>query len=550
MQRLVRAASWCLPAAASACGALYSASLSASPPPPLALPLQPPPSLPSLPPPPPPSPPPPPDWQTRTLLAGLRAILGEDAVLSSPEDTAAYARDAHSYHAGPPPTAVARAGCSAHVTGVVRLCGALGVPLVARGGGTSLEGHTTPPASGRSVVLDLSRLDRVLAVRPGDMDATAQAGVTWGALNAAAAPHGLMFAVDPGPGACLGGMVATGCSGTNAARYGVMRANTLSLRAVAADGGELVTGGRARKSSAGYDLTSLLHASEGTLGIVTEVTVRLHPLPAALGVAAASFESVRAACAAVGDALRAGLPLAAAELLDEAMVATLNEQRAAGLPRAPTVLFKLSGSAPAVAADAAALRAIVCGAGSAGSAGGGGGGGGVSACAPGGARNWVFSSDARRGAELWEARKVALWAAAEAEPGRVLATTDVCVPLSALPELLAAMEAQVAAGPLAARVRAVAHAADGNAHHFIAYDQHSPEEVAEARRLQAALVAAALALDGTCTGEHGVGVGKVRFLRDEFSPRTLQAMRDIKRALDPQGLLNPGKKLPSEEGRA
>ena len=459
------------------------------------------------------------------LARVLRASLsgGAGAVETDAAELEAFGRDLYSHHSGPPPQLVAFPRSAADVQCVVRECARLGVPLVPRGAGTSLEGHVTTPLGG--CVLDVTRMDAVLAVRPDDLDATVQAGVRWQELNAQLAPLGLFFPVDPGPGACVGGMVGTGCSGTNAMRHGAMRANVLSLEAVLADGSLVRTASRARKSSAGYDLTGLLTGSEGTLAVVTEATLRLQPLPAAAAVAVSSFPSVRAATACAAALLRAGAPLAALELLDAPMVGVVNAQSGFAYPRQPLLLLKLAGPSEArVAEDARRVEAV--------------------AAAHGGSA-FDFSADAAGRERLWEARKVALWSAGAAHPGKKIATTDVCVPLSRLPDLMADFEAEARGSPLP--VYAVAHAGDGNAHHFIVFDPEAPAEVREARRLNSLLVRRAIALDGTCTGEHGTGVGKLQYLREELGEGNLRVMRAIKRALDPQGLLNAGKKVPPEE---
>jgi D-lactate dehydrogenase (cytochrome) len=407
------------------------------------------------------------------LVAALVAVVGADAVLTAPEEVAHYGRDEHGHHSGPPPDAVAFPSSTGDVSALVAACAARGVPIIPRGAGTSLEGHTTTPRGG--VVLDLTRMDAVLAVRPEDLDATVQPGVPWQSLNAALAPHGLFFPMDPGPGACIGGMVGTGCSGTNAVRYGAMKANVLSLTVVLADGRVVKTSSRARKSVAGFDLTSLFTGSEGTLGIVTEATLRLAVLPEATAVAVAAFPSIRAASAATAAAVRSGVVLGAVELLDGPMVAAVNAQSGFDYAPMPHLFFKFSGSPAKVADDAARVEAV--------------------AAAHGGSA-FAWTLDGAGQARLWEARKVALWSAAAMDPTARIATTDVCVPLSRLPDLMAAMEGAAAASPL--KVYAVAHAGDGNAHHFIAFHPDVPAEVAEAARLNAFLVRTAISMDGTC----------------------------------------------------
>ena len=382
-------------------------------------------------------------------------------------------------------------------------------------------------------------MDAVLAVRPADLDATVQAGVTWDGFNRSILPLGLFFAVDPGPGATLGGMVGTGASGTNALRYGAMKANVLGVTAVLADGSIVKTTGasRARKTAAGYDLTSLLVGSEGTLGIITELHVRLAHVPRASAVATVSFPTVEAACACAAALGAAGIPVAAVELLDAAAVAAVIAAAPSahsvellsgseGAAATPLLLLKFSGGTKAsVAADAEAAAT-------------------VAAASGGGAFRWA--SDAEGQAMLWSARKEALWAVqALASPnGRVVATTDVCVPLSALPVLMSRVSAKASACGLP--VAALGHVGDGNVHHLISFNRNDPVESAAAAALHDALVGAALELGGTCTGEHGIGAGKVQYMEAELGGDfgALQLMRRIKNALDPNGILNPGKKIP------
>jgi D-lactate dehydrogenase (cytochrome) len=314
----------------------------------------------------------------------LRAVLPADAVMAAPDEVSDYGTDAYSWHGGPPPDVVLLPRSTAEVAAAVRVCAAHGAPMIPRGAGTSLEGHTTAPF--RGVCFDLSRMDEVVAVRPGDLDATVQAGVVWGNLNEALAPHGLFFAMDPGPGATIGGMAGTGCSGTNAVRYGTMKANVLSLTVVLADGSVVKTASRARKSSAGYDLTSLFIGSEGTLGIVTEATVRLSNVPAQTAVAVAAFPTIRAASSAVTESMTAGVSLGAVELLDAKMVHAVNTQSGFDYPRVPHLLFKFTGSPAKVADDAAAVAAIA---------------------ARHGGTAFQWTRDKAGQARLWEARKVA-----------------------------------------------------------------------------------------------------------------------------------------------
>ncbi len=453
------------------------------------------------------------------LVSALRSAVGDAALVETdPNVLQTYGHDAWSYHSGPPPDAVVFPSSTEQVASAVKTCAARGVPIIPRGSGTSLEGHTTTPY--RGVVIDLSHMTS-LHVRPDDMDCTVGAGVVWQRLNESLSPHGLFFPMDPGPGASIGGMVGTGCSGTNAVRYGTMKAHVLSLTVVLPDGSVIKTGRRAKKTSAPFDLTSLFVGSEGTLGIVTEATLRLSPVPESTAVAVASFPSIRAASDAVARIVRAGVQVGAVELLDEPMIRAVNAQSGFDYAPAPHLFFKFTGTHGKVEDDAARVQSIV---------------------ADKGGSRFVWAADPKERERLWEARKVALWSAAAMDTTRKIATTDVCVPVSRLPDLMAAAESFAASSPL--RVYAVAHAGDGNAHHFIAFDPASPSEVAEAQRLNSRLVHAAIAMDGTCTGEHGVGVGKLAYLEEEVGEGAVGLMRTIKAALDPNGIMNPGKKVP------
>jgi D-lactate dehydrogenase (cytochrome) len=495
------------------------------------------------------------------LVAALEST-GEEPAAASAAAVSSGAAVAHlgaaawSYHAGPPPAAAVSPRSTAQVSAILRACAAHRLAVIARAGGTSLEGQTVPrgvanadgsgidgidgvdshvdaadSAAPLVVVLDMSRLARVLSVSAADLTADVEPGVGWEALGAALAPRGLLFPVDPGPGALVGGMAGTNCSGTHACRYGAFKANVLAVEAVAADGTVFRAGSRARKSSAGLDLTSLLVGAEGTLGVITRLTLRLVPAPPVTRVLATPFPSSRAACAAVADAVARGVALAAAELMDADMCGAVAARDGALLPdgAVATVLWKLAGSAAAVDADATAVRAL--------------------AAAHGAAR--VREADGPAAAALWEARKTALFSAGATRGGdggdvRVL-TTDVCVPLSALPALLERFAAHEAAtrGDSRVRVFAVAHAADGNAHHFVVFDRAAPAEAARAADLSAWLARAAIALGGTCTGEHGVGEGKLGFVREELGEGYGRVARAVKCALDPHATMNPGRKIPA-----
>lgn len=474
---------------------------------------------------------------TAAIVATLRSALAStneepaaasDGAIMTGDDVAHLGSASWSYHSTSPPAVCVSPRTTAQVSSLLRAASALNLAVVPRAGGTSLEGQTVPPRDARPVVVvDFQRMNRVVSVSAADMTADVEPGVGWEALNAALAPHGLVFPVDPGPGAQIGGMAGTNCSGTRACRHGSFKNNVLGLEAVAADGTVFRTGSHARKTSAGLDLTSLLVGAEGSLAIITRATLRLAPAPAAIRVISTPFATTRDALAAAAAAVQAGVPLLAAEFMDGPMCGAVG----AGLLKdgaVPTVLWKLAAASDAALnADAALLRGVVDRA---------------------GARGWT-EADADTADDLWEARKTALFSAGVArahdvDDARVL-TTDVCVPLSALPALLERFDAHERETRGASRVAvfAVAHAGDGNAHHFIVFAPSDLAEVSRARYLADWLAAEAIALNGTCTGEHGVGEGKLKFLDAELGPGNAAVSRTIKHALDPLNILNPGKKI-------
>ena len=450
------------------------------------------------------------------LLPALRERLGERV------STAQAVRDHHardeSHHAPAPPDAVVFPESTEEVAAVAALCHAHRVPMIPFGAGSGLEGAVQAVRGGVSI--DLGRMDAILAVHPEDMDATVQAGVRRRALNAHLRDTGLFFPIDPGADASLGGMAATRASGTNAVRFGTMRENVLGLTVVLADGQVVRTGGRARKSSAGYDLTRLFVGSEGTLGIITEATLRLHPIPEAAVTAVASFPSLNAAVRAVTAIMQAGLPIGRVELLDEDVVAVIGRHTNLGLPVLPTLLFEFQGSPEGAEAVAGAATEI--------------------AADHGAAFRRAAGPEERDG--LWEARRLALgWARAE-RPGARAWPGDACVPISALPEVIAATKADLASSPVPAYL--VGHVGDGNFHCVFMVRPEEPAEAAEVDRLNRRMIERALAAGGTATGEHGVGLGKRDFLEAEHGSGAVAAMRALKAAFDPLGLLNPGKILP------
>lgn len=415
-----------------------------------------------------------------------------------------------------PPDGVVFATSIDDVVDVVQACAAADVPVIPFGTGSSLEGHLLAVAGG--VSLDMSRMDRVIAIDARDFTATVECGVTRKQLNAALKDLGLFFPVDPGADASLGGMAATRASGTNAVRYGTMRENVLGMTVVTADGQIVHTGRRAKKSSAGYDLTRLFVGSEGTLGVIVELTVKLYPLPEAVFAAAASFASVRDAVDCVIEIMQLGVPVARAELLDALTVRAVNAYSKTTFDERPLVLFEFHGSASSVDEQIDLVQSVV-------EAHGGG--------------RFASASTPEARSQLWAARHNAYFACLQLKPGCRSFTTDVCVPISRLAEAIDAALAAIDASPLPAPV--LGHIGDGNFHCAILANPQSPEELDEAERLNRKIVEAALALDGTCTGEHGVGMHKMNFLIDEHGAGAVELMRSIKHALDPRNILNPGK---------
>ncbi|HEX8987981.1 MAG TPA: FAD-linked oxidase C-terminal domain-containing protein [Rhodocyclaceae bacterium] len=418
-----------------------------------------------------------------------------------------------------PPEAVVFAQSTDEVALLARLCHEQRVPLIAFGTGTSLEGQLLAVRGG--VCVDLSGMNRVVAVRPEDLDATVQAGVTRKQLNAHLRDTGLFFPIDPGADASLGGMAATRASGTNAVRYGTMRENVLAMTVVLADGRVIETGSRARKSSAGYDLTRLFVGSEGTLGIVTELNVRLHPIPEAISSAVCAFPDIGAAVRSVIETIQLGVPVARIELLDALAIEAINRHSKTDLRPAPTLFFEFHGSPAGVEEQARTVQDIA------------GSHGGMDF-------DWATRPEDRT--RLWQARHDAYYACLGLKPGARSLTTDVCVPISQLAACIAETVADIAASGLTAPL--VGHVGDGNFHLLLLLDPDDKAEAERARDFSNRLVERAIRMDGTCTGEHGVGIGKQKYLAAEHGAEALEVMRAIKRALDPQNILNPGKILP------
>ncbi len=387
------------------------------------------------------------------------------------------------------------------------------MPVIAFGTGTSLEGNIAALRGGISI--DLGGMDKVIEVNREDLDGRVEAGVTHRALNTWLRDSGLFFPVDPGADASLGGMAATRASGTNAVRYGTMRENVLGLTVVTADGEIVRTGGRARKSAAGYDLTRLFVGSEGTLGIITEVQLRLHGIPEAISAAVCPFESLEGAVDTVIATIQSGVPVARIELLDEVQIRACNLHSKLELPETPTLFFEFHGTEASVAEQAGMAGELADGFG-------------------GSDFRWARAAEDR--SRLWAARHDAFWAVRELRPGAEVRATDVCVPISRLAECILETRADIDANGLLAPI--VGHVGDGNFH--VSFLLDGPEEAGRADAVNHRMIDRALAMGGTCTGEHGVGTGKMAYLEQEH-PEGVKLMRRIKRALDPQGILNPGK---------
>jgi D-lactate dehydrogenase (cytochrome) len=429
-----------------------------------------------------------------------------------------HGRD-ESVHTPALPDGVVFAESTEEVAEVVRLCHEHRVPIIAYGAGSSVEGHLLAVRGGIS--LDVSGLNKITAIHAEDLDATVQAGVTRKQLNEALKGTGLFFPIDPGADASLGGMAATRASGTNAVRYGTMRENVMAMTAVLADGRIIRTGSRAKKSSAGYDLTRLLVGSEGTLGIITELTVRLYPIPEAMSAAVCAFPSVDAAVQTVIQTIQMGVPVARIELLDPLTITAVNRHSKTTLPERPTLFFEFHGSAASVEEQAQFVQDI------AGELGG---------------ENFEWATRPEDRSRLWQARHDAYFACLQMKPGCRAFPTDVCVPISRLAECIAATNEDLQ--KVSIPIMLFGHVGDGNFHLVVLVDPDNAKDMEEAEWINERVVERALAMEGTCTGEHGIGMGKTRFMVREHGEGAVDVMRALKTALDPLDLLNPGKILP------
>ena len=456
----------------------------------------------------------------RHFEPGLREALAQR--FGTAFSTGMSERDNHARGESPflpqAPDAVVFAGSQRDVVDLVRLCARVGFPVIAHGAGSSLEGQLLAVQGG--VSLDLTGMHAIVAIDSQDLTVTVQAGVTREQLNEALKAHGLFFPIDPGAHASLGGMAATRASGTNAVRYGSMRENVLALTVVTAEGEVVHTGTRARKSSAGYDLTRLFVGSEGTLGIITEVTLRVYPLPEAVSAAVVTFAHASDAINSVIQAIQMGVPIARSEYLCAKSMRAINRAGAMRMQESPTLFLEFHGSAAALCEQVAMLQAIT---------------------QDNNGHDFEWAERPEDRTRLWKARHNAYYACKNTRAGSDVIATDTCVPISRLAESLLGAEQILAAAPFPTML--FGHVGDGNFHALLIVDLTNGQEMAEAERLNTQIVELALSVGGTCTGEHGIGLHKMEFLEREAGPGAMALMRRLKRAFDPQDILNPGKVL-------
>ena len=451
-------------------------------------------------------------------LQELQKLLGERLSMSN-SVREQHGRD-ESFHASAPPEAVAFVECNEEVAEIVRICVQYQKPIIPFGTGTSLEGHVAALHGG--VCLDVSGMNQVLEVNENDLDCRVQAGVTRKQLNQHLRNSGLFFPIDPGADASLGGMTATRASGTNAVRYGTMRENVLGLTVVTADGRIIRTGTRARKSSAGYDLTRLFVGSEGTLGIITEIQLRLYGVPEAISAAVCSFETMEGAVNTTISTIQMGIPVARIELLDEVQVDAINRYADFDYALKPTLFFEFHGTEAWVQEQAEMVKEI---------------------STEEGGSDFQWSTREQEKQKLWEARHNAYYAALAMRPGSKGWATDVCVPISRLADCILETRRDIEESGLV--VPLVGHVGDGNFHLLFLIDpENEEEELKLYQPLNDRLVERALRMGGTCTGEHGIGSGKIKYMEAEHG-ESLDLMRQIKQAFDPDNLMNPGKMLPA-----
>ena len=451
-----------------------------------------------------------------SVVEKLKELLGDR--LSQSASVLESHGKGEAWHTPQPPDCVCFAQSTEEVSSIVKICAKHGVPIIPFGVGTSLEGHTLAPIGGVSI--DLTQMNEILEINAPDMDCRVQAGVTRRQLNTYLRDTGLFFPIDPGADATIGGMTATRASGTNAVRYGTMRENVMSLTFVNADGDVVTTGTRARKSSAGYDLTRLLVGSEGTLGVITEIGLRLYGMPEATNAAVVNFPDLNSAVETVMDTIQTGMPISRIELIDAAYMKAINAYSNIDYPEADTLFLEFQGTEQSVAEQVQLFKEF-------------------SDDHGGGEFQWAETEEDRN--RLWRARHDAYWAIRAKYPGKEGFTTDVCVPISRLAEIIEFIRAEVDASPLESEI--LGHVGDGNFHMIFNISPDDQEELAEVYRINEMLVNRAIDMGGTCTGEHGVDTGKLKYMRREHGEESLRMMQTIKRALDPQNILNPGKTI-------
>ena len=448
------------------------------------------------------------------VIAALTAAFGNRVVTSQ------AVREQHgntvTWIANQPPDVVVFPQSTEDVQQIVRICARPGVPIIPFGVGTSLEGHVNAPFGGVSI--DFRDMNKVLQVHAEDLDCVIQPGITRKALNEHLRDRGLFFPIDPGADASLGGMAATRCSGTNAVRYGTMKDNVIALKVVMANGDVIDTARRAKKTASGYDLTRLMVGSEGTLGVITELTLKLSGIPEAISGGVCPFPSVEACCNAAIQTIQSGIPIARVELLDALQVRACNMHSKLGLPETPMLFVEFHGTEAGVAEQSERF-------------------GEIAAELGGGPFEWTTRQEERT--RLWDARHHAALSNFALRPGAAMIATDVCVPISRLAECVTQTQRDIEASRLLAPI--VGHVGDGNFHLTLLVDMDDADEVTRAKGLSERLVERALSMDGTCTGEHGVGQGKMKYLLAEHGAAALAVMASIKRALDPQNIMNPGK---------
>ncbi|XP_042441489.1 D-lactate dehydrogenase [cytochrome], mitochondrial isoform X2 [Zingiber officinale] len=457
----------------------------------------------------------------KEFIAELKDILQDNLTLDY-EERYFHGKPQNSFHRSVNvPDVVVFPRSQGDVQKVVAACNMYKVPIVPYGGATSIEGHTLAPHGG--VCVDMSLMKKIKSLNVEDLDIVVEPGIGWMELNEYLKPYGLFFPLDPGPGATIGGMCATRCSGSLAVRYGTMRDNVINVQVVLANGEVIKTGSRARKSAAGYDLTRLLIGSEGTLGIITEVTLRLQRLPQHSVVAMCNFQTIKDAADVAIATMLSGIQVSRVELLDEVQVKAINFANGKSLPEVPTLMFEFIGTEAYAREQTLIVQKIV---------------------SEHNGSDFVFVESENSKEELWkQIRKEALWACYAMAPDNSDAMiTDVCVPLSRLAECISKSKEELDASPLMCMV--IAHAGDGNFHTIIMFDPEQEEQRQEAERLNHFMVQTALSLEGTCTGEHGVGTGKMKYLEKELGIGALRTMKSIKSVLDPNDIMNPGKIIP------